>query len=52
VQALALEWLVKTGTLEKKVYQVPDFIDSEIAGAKLAALGLSIDVLTPSRNSI
>jgi adenosylhomocysteinase len=50
VQALALEWLVKTrGTLEKKVYQVPDFIDSEIAKAKLAALGLSIDVLTPAQ---
>lgn len=48
VQALALEWLVKTkGTLENKVYQVPDFIDREIAETKLTALGLSIDVLTP-----
>ena len=47
VQALALEWLVKhQGSLEKKVYQVPDEIDDEIGRVKLAALGLSIDTLT------
>ena len=47
VQALALEWLAKhKGTLEKKVYPVPDEIDDEIGRVKLAAMGLSIDKLT------
>ncbi len=47
VQALALEWLVKNqGTLEKKVYAVPDAIDDEIGRVKLAAMGLAIDTLT------
>lgn len=50
VQALALEWLVsKRGTLEKKVYQVPDSIDHEIAKTKLSALRLFIDHLTPEQ---
>ena len=50
VQALALEWLVKhQDGLEKKVYQVPDAIDDEIGRVKLAALGLSIDTLTPDQ---
>ena len=46
VQALAAEWLTKQKGLEKKVYPVPETIDDEIGRAKLAALGLSIDVLT------
>lgn len=50
VQALALEWLAKhRGTLEKKVYNVPEEIDDEIGRVKLAALGLSIDALTPDQ---
>ena len=50
VQALALEWLVKhQGSLEKKVYQVPDEIDDEIGRVKLAAMGLGIDTLTPEQ---
>ena len=50
VQALALEWLVKhQNGLEKKVYQVPDEIDDEIGRVKLAAMGLSIDRLTPEQ---
>jgi len=50
VQALALEWLVaQRGILEKKVYEVPDSIDDKIAETKLAALGLSIDALTPEQ---
>ncbi len=52
VQALALEWLVKhRDGLEKKVYQVPAEIDDAIGRVKLAAMGLSIDALTPSRRS-
>ncbi len=52
VQALALEWLTANrGSLEKKVYEVPDSIDSEIAATKLRALGLSIDALTPEQSA-
>ena len=52
VQALALEWLVKNkDNLEKKVYQVPDEIDDEIGRVKLAAMGLSIDALTPEQEA-
>jgi adenosylhomocysteinase len=47
VQALTLEWLVKNrGMLEKKVYEVPEEIDMEIARSKLSSLGLVIDELT------
>lgn len=50
VQALALEWLVKhRDGLEKKVYQVPAEIDDAIGRVKLAAMGLSIDALTPEQ---
>ena len=51
VQALAAEWLTKQTGLEKKVYQVPAEIDDEIGRAKLAALGLSIDTLTPQQEA-
>ncbi len=51
VQALAAEWLTKQTGLEKKVYPVPDSIDDEIGRAKLAALGLSIDALTPDQEA-
>ncbi|MBO4799280.1 MAG: adenosylhomocysteinase, partial [Lachnospiraceae bacterium] len=50
VQALSLEWLVKhKDELETKVYKVPDSIDDEIGRAKLEALGLTIDKLTPDQ---
>ena len=50
VQALSLEWLVKhKDELETKVYKVPDSIDDEIGRAKLEALGLKIDKLTPDQ---
>ena len=52
VQALALEWLVKHREgLEKKVYRVPEEIDDQIGRVKLAALGLSIDALTPEQQA-
>ena len=52
VQALTLEWLVKNrDSLEKKVYEVPAEIDQEIAVSKLAALGLTIDTLTPAQQA-
>ena len=46
-QALAAEYMVKSaGTLDKKVYSVPEEIDNEIARLKLQAMGVKIDVLT------
>ncbi|MCK4463833.1 MAG: adenosylhomocysteinase, partial [Candidatus Omnitrophica bacterium] len=46
-QALSAEFLVKHGkTLEKKVYKLPDEMDTEIARMKLKALGVKIDTLT------
>jgi len=49
-QALAAEYMVKNAaTLEKRVYDVPNDIDEEIARLKLASLGTSIDVLTPEQ---
>lgn len=49
-QALAAEFVMKNhGTLEKKVYPVPEEIDSEIARLKLASMGMSIDVPTAAQ---
>ena len=50
VQALAAEWLVKhKDELTKKLYDIPAEIDDQIGWAKLAALGLTIDKLTPEQ---
>ncbi|MBD5084039.1 MAG: adenosylhomocysteinase [Clostridiales bacterium] len=50
VQALAAEWVAKhKGELEKKLYDIPAEIDDQIGWAKLAALGLTIDKLTPEQ---
>lgn len=49
-QALASEFLAKEGkNLENKVYRVPEEIDREIAALKLAAMGITIDQLTPEQ---
>jgi adenosylhomocysteinase len=46
-QALSLEWLAKNhGSLEKRVYDVPEEIDAEVARLKLKAMGVEIDTLT------
>ena len=50
VQALTAEWIAKQDKLEKKLYAVPEEIDEEIGRVKLAAMGLSIDVLTPEQD--
>ena len=50
-QALSAEYLIKNALqLEKKVYSVPELIDREIARLKLAAMGVSIDVLTTEQS--
>jgi adenosylhomocysteinase len=46
-QSLAVEYLVKNhARLEKKVYSVPDRIDSSISELKLKSMGVRIDKLT------
>src|SRR5438874_4955690 len=46
-QALSLEWIVRNHeSLEKRVYDVPDEIDAEVARLKLHAMGVQIDTLT------
>jgi adenosylhomocysteinase len=51
-QALSLEYMVKNHTtFEKKVYSVPEEIDRMIASLKLAAMGISIDILTTEQIS-
>ena len=46
-QSLGAEYmLTQGGSLENKVYSVPEAIDREIARLKLAAMGIEIDVLT------
>jgi adenosylhomocysteinase len=49
-QSLSVEYMVKLKKpLEKKVYPVPEKIDKMIAKEKLAAMGISIDRLTPEQ---
>jgi len=49
-QALCVEYLVKReGRLPSGVYPVPPEIDREVGRLKLAALGVSIDSLTPEQ---
>jgi adenosylhomocysteinase len=46
-QALSAEYLIKNaGSLEKKVYTVPEDIDKDIARIKLDAMNVDIDILT------
>jgi adenosylhomocysteinase len=46
-QALSVEYLVRSHqTLKKKVYEVPQEIDREIARMKLQSMGIQIDQLT------
>jgi adenosylhomocysteinase len=46
-QALAAEYVVQNaGTLDRKVYPVPEAIDKEIARLKLETMGVAIDTLT------
>ncbi len=50
LQALCTEFIAKNGvSLGPGVHEVPRGIDEEVARLKLAALGLSIDALTPEQ---
>ena len=49
-QALAAEYVAQHhGELEAKVYVVPEAIDAEVARLKLAALGITLDAMTPEQ---
>ena len=46
-QALSCEWLTQNAaSLDKKVYEVPEDIDKEVARLKLETMGVRIDELT------
>ncbi len=50
-QALCAEYIAKHATqLERKVYDVPVEIDSEVARLKLKAMGIAIDTLTEEQS--
>jgi len=49
-QALSAEYIVEnSASLEKKVYDVPEEIDKEIARLKLETMGIDIDHLSPEQ---
>jgi adenosylhomocysteinase len=49
-QALSVEHMVKNyGTLEKKVYRVPEELDKRVAKLKLESMNIKIDKLTPEQ---
>ena len=46
-RSIAAEYVVQNAdTLEKRVYDVPEAIDKEIARLKLESMGVDIDTLT------
>jgi adenosylhomocysteinase len=51
-QALAAEYVAKHhAELEARVYVVPEAIDAEVARLKLAALGVTLDAMTPEQEA-
>jgi adenosylhomocysteinase len=49
-QALAAEYAARHhGELEHQVYVVPEAIDAEVARLKLAAMGITLDAMTPEQ---
>jgi adenosylhomocysteinase len=49
-QALAAEYVAgHHGELESRVYVVPEAIDAEVARLKLAAIGITLDPMTPEQ---
>jgi adenosylhomocysteinase len=49
-QALSAEYVVRRhADLESRVYVVPEEIDAEVARLKLAAMGITLDAMTPEQ---
>ncbi len=52
VQALSAKYLLEnSGSLENKLYSVPESIDKKIAGIKLSSMGIKIDSLTAEQKA-
>jgi len=50
IQALCVDYMVRNhARLDSKVYRVPAEVDERVARLKLAAMGISIDTLTPEQ---
>jgi adenosylhomocysteinase len=45
-QAMASQWVAMGKKLPVKVHEVPQEIENEVAGLKLAAMGIQIDSLS------
>ena len=51
-QALSAEYVVRhAAELEHRVYVVPEDLDAEVARLKLAALGITLDAMTPEQQT-
>jgi adenosylhomocysteinase len=51
-QALAAEYAARHhGELDHQVYVVPEAIDAEVARLKLAAMGITLDAMTPEQSA-
>jgi len=49
-QALSVDYIAKNhASLEKRVYQVPEDLDKQVAKMKLESMGVKIDRLTPEQ---
>jgi adenosylhomocysteinase len=49
-QSLSVEYMVKNyGSLERRVYRVPEELDKRVARLKLESMGIKIDRLTPEQ---
>lgn len=48
-QALACAWVASQSHLIARVYDVPESIENDVATAKLASMGVTIDTLTPEQ---
>ncbi len=49
VQALTSEYAIQHDGLDVRVHTVPEEIDENVAKLKLAAMGITIDTLTPEQ---
>jgi adenosylhomocysteinase len=51
-QALSAEYVAQHhAELEPRVYVVPEAIDAEVARLKLAAIGITLDAMTPEQQA-
>jgi len=52
LQLLSLEWGLKSGgTMEKRMYKVPEDVDQKVAALMLKSVGVQIDELTETQKA-